>query len=140
MIRYLLDSSALWRLMREPPLRAAWAPQIGEGTIGSCHPQRAEFRRSARDLNEYERICGMYDGLYPDVPVPKSAWRWVESAQYRLLRAGVHKAASVVDLLVAATAAHHGITVLHDDRDFPAVAKVLTDVRERRIQDTPTTG
>jgi hypothetical protein len=28
----------------------------------------------------------MFDALYPDAAVPKGGWRWIESAQYRLLR------------------------------------------------------
>jgi hypothetical protein len=51
-IRYLLDSSALWRILRDPALRAAFAD------------------------------------LYQDVAVPKAAWTWIESAQYR--NAGGH--------------------------------------------------
>ena len=39
-IRYLLDSSALWRIRRDPALRAAWAEVVSAGAIGSCHPQR----------------------------------------------------------------------------------------------------
>ncbi|MBA2324303.1 MAG: VapC toxin family PIN domain ribonuclease, partial [Pseudonocardiales bacterium] len=48
MIRFLLDSSALWRLLREDKVRAAWAEIIAAGAAGSCHPQRIELRRSAR--------------------------------------------------------------------------------------------
>lgn len=82
----------------------------------------------------------MFEALYPDASVPKTAWRWVESAQYRLLRRGAHRAMSVADLLIAATAAHHGLIVLHDDSDFETAAQHLTDVRERRVRDTPWTA
>lgn len=136
-IRYLVDSSALWRIMRESKLRSAWAEPITEGAVGSCQPQRVEFRRSARSLDEYEQIAGMFDSLYPDVGVPKSAWQWIESAQYRLLRGGAHRAMSAVDLLLCATAAHHGLTLLHDDNDFVTAARFLTDLRERRVHDVP---
>jgi predicted nucleic acid-binding protein len=44
---------------------------------------------------------------------------------------------SVADLLVAATAAHHGLVVLHDDSDFAVAARHVTDLVERRIHDTP---
>ncbi|MGI8814660.1 MAG: PIN domain-containing protein [Pseudonocardia sp.] len=137
MIRFLLDSSALWRLLREDKVRAAWAEIIAAGAAGSCHPQRIELRRSARDLDEYEQMTEMFDKLYADVPVPKSAWRWIEGAQYRLLRAGAHRALSAVDLLICATAAAHGLVVLHDDGDFITAARQLTDLRERSIYDTP---
>jgi predicted nucleic acid-binding protein len=136
-IRYLVDSSALWRVIRDPGLRSAWAEVIAAGAVGSCHPQRIEFRRSARNLDEYEQMAGMFDTLYPDVPVPKTAWQWVESAQYRLLRQGAHRSMSLGDLLIAVTAAHHGLVVLHDDNDFAVAARHVTDLVERRVLDTP---
>jgi predicted nucleic acid-binding protein len=136
-IRYLLDSSALWRILRDTALRASWAEFVSLGVIGSCHPQRVEFRRSARTIDEYEQMSEMFDALYPDTAIPKGAWRWIESAQYRLLRHGAHRALSAVDLLICATAAHHNLVVLHDDSDFATTARYLADVRERSVHQTP---
>ena len=137
MIRYLIDSSALWRVLREPSLREAWAEVVTLGVIGSCDPQRVEFRRSARSIDEYEQMSEMFGALYPDAPVPKGAWQWIDSAQYRLLRHGAHRALSAVDLLICATAAHHDLTVLHDDRDFETAARHLPDLRERSVRESP---
>ncbi len=139
MIRFLVDSSALWRVLRDAGLRAAWADVVSAGAVGSCHPQRVEFRRSARTIDEYEHMTEMFAALYPDAPVPKSAWRWMESAQYRLLRNGAHRALSAVDLLICATAAQHDLVVLHDDNDFATAARYLPDLRERSIRDAPKT-
>lgn len=137
MIRYLVDSSALWRLLRSGDLRSGWAEVVSAGVVGSCFPQRVEFRRSAHNADEYEQMSQMFEDLYPDAPVPKTAWRWMESAQYRLLRHGAHRALSAVDLLICATAAHHDLVVLHDDGDFAAAACHLPDLRERSIKDVP---
>jgi predicted nucleic acid-binding protein len=136
-IRYLLDSSALWRVLRDAALRASWAEVVSLGVIGSCHPQRVGFRRSARTADEYEQMSQMFDVLYPDAAVPKGAWRWIESAQYRLVRHGAHRALSAVDLLICATAVHHDLIVLHDDGNFVTAARYLTDLRERSIRDRP---
>jgi predicted nucleic acid-binding protein len=136
-IRYLVDSSALWRILREPSIRSGWADVISDHAIGSCHPQRTEFRRSARNLDEYEQMTAMFQALYPDVGVPKTAWQWVESAQYRLLRAGAHRALSCVDLLVCACAVNRGLVILHDDNDFVAAARHLPDLAERRVHELP---
>jgi predicted nucleic acid-binding protein len=136
-IRYLLDSSALWRILRGPDLRASWAEVISLGVVGSCQPQRVEFRRSARTVDDYDQMSEMFDALYPDALVPKGAWRWIESAQYRLLRHGAHRALSAVDLLICATAAHHDLAVLHDDGDFVTAARYLPDLRERTIRNAP---
>jgi predicted nucleic acid-binding protein len=136
-IRYLIDSSALWRVMRDDALRSAWADLVVSGAVGSCHPQRAEFRRSARSVDEYEQMTAMFDELYPDASVPKSAWRWIEAAQHRLVRHGLHRAMSIADLLIGATAAHHGLVVLHDDNDFAVAGRHLTDLIEQDVRDRP---
>lgn len=137
MIRYLVDSSALWCLLRDPPVRTAWADVISGHAVGSCQPQRTEFRRSARNLDEYEQMTAMFADLYPDVGMPKAAWQWMESAQYRLLRGGAHRALSCVDLLICACAAIRGLVILHDDNDFVAAARNLPDLAERRIHILP---
>ena len=79
----------------------------------------------------------MFDDLYPNVNVHKSAWKWLEAMQYRLSAKGKHQGLSVVDLLVSATAAHHGLTVLHDDRDFVTVVAEAPDLHERNVNDHP---
>ena len=139
MIRYLLDSSALWRILRDAELRAGWAEVISSGAVGSCQPQRVEFRRSARTIDEYEQMSEMFAALYADAAVPKTAWGWIESAQYRLLRHGAHRALSAVDLLICATAAQHDLVVLHDDNDFATAARYVPDLRERAVRDVPPT-
>jgi predicted nucleic acid-binding protein len=136
-MHYLADSSALWRLVRDSDVRAGWAGVISDHAIGSCQPQRIEFRRSARNLDEYEQMTSMFVDLYPEIPVPKTAWQWVESAQYRLLRAGAHRALSCVDLLICACAAIRGLVVLHDDKDFVAAAQHLPDLAERQVRSLP---
>ncbi len=79
----------------------------------------------------------MFGDLHPDVPVPKRAWAWIEAAQYRLAQRGQHQSLSAVDWLVCATAAHHGLVVIHDDNDFRAAARVLPDVTERSVFTVP---
>ncbi|MCP3822016.1 PIN domain-containing protein [Streptomyces sp. A3M-1-3] len=137
MIQYLIDSSALWRLQRDKQMHAAWQEAVTSGAVGSCWPQRAEFRRSARDRREYDFMTDMFASLYPDVSVPKSAPQWVEATQHRLAQSGEHTALSAMDLLISATAAHHGVIVLHDDNDFTTVARAIRDVRERSVRNLP---
>jgi predicted nucleic acid-binding protein len=133
LIYFLADSSAIWRIQRHPDLTEAWTAPLLSGAIGSCEPQRAEFRRSARNANEFDEMNRTFRDLYPDVPIPKSVWRWTEAAQYRLAGAGVVRALSVVDLLVCATAADRGLIVLHDDADFELAERHLPDVSAQRV-------
>lgn len=67
MIHHLLDSSGLWRLLREEKLSAAWLETTTLRAIGSCAAQRAEFRRSARNAAEYEAMGEMFTDLYPEM-------------------------------------------------------------------------
>lgn len=66
--------------------------------------------------------------------MPKAAWRWVDTAQYKLTQAGQHRSAGPLDLLLCAAAVHHGHTVLHVDHDFVAVAAVVKDGQQRDIR------
>lgn len=106
---------------------------IIQGDVRSCAPQRVEFLRSAQNLAMYEAERRLLEQLYPDVPVPKTVWRWIDSAQFRLASPSALRAFSLADLLICATAAHHGLTILHDDRDFETAARHLPDVRSLRI-------
>lgn len=133
MIYFLADSSAIWRIQRQPEATDGWTAPLLSGAIGSCAPQRAEFRRSARNATEFDEMNRAFRDLYPDVPVPKSAWRWIDSAQHRLAASGVARALSVVDLLVCATAAERGLIVLHDDADFELAERHLSDVSAQRV-------
>jgi predicted nucleic acid-binding protein len=52
-----------------------------------------------------------------------------------MAQAGEHRSASATDLMIAATAAHHGLTVLHDDADYRTVARHAPDLSEHNIHD-----
>ncbi|WP_225808575.1 PIN domain-containing protein [Streptomyces spinosus] len=132
---YLLHTSGLVRLLREPKLQSAWYDAIDAGAIASCYVQRTEFLYSARNGREYDEIAEMFADLYPDVPVPKNAERWVSAVQHRMAQAGEHRSASAVDLVIAATAAHHGLAVLHDDADYRAIARHATDLLQHNVHD-----
>jgi len=133
LIYFLVDSSAVWRLQRQPELTEAWNSSVLSGAVGSCEPQRSEFRRSARNVNEFDQMNQMFRDVYPDVPVPKSVWRWIDSAQHRLAGTGAVRTLSVVDLLICATAAARGLVIVHDDADYEIAERHLPDVRARRI-------
>ncbi|MEV0188541.1 PIN domain-containing protein [Kitasatospora purpeofusca] len=130
---YLPDTSAPVRLLRDPKLQTAWYDAIDAQSIASCFPQRTEFLHSACDGREYDEIAEVFADLCPDVPVPKGAGRWIDTVQRRTALAGQHRSASAVDLMTAATAAHHGLTVLHDDADYRTLARHATDPTEHSV-------
>jgi predicted nucleic acid-binding protein len=127
---FLLDTSAFWHLMREDKTREAWADHIDAGSLRVCEATCAEILFSATGPGHREQLLEELNLMCEPVRVPKDAWRWVESAQYQLTRFGQHRSAGPMDLLVCATAVHHGLTVLHVDDDFPAVARVVPELEE----------
>jgi len=136
---YLLDASAYWRFRREPATYAAWRQEITEGTVCLCEATRVEVLRSARSAAERRQMRELLDTAFRPAPVPKDPWPWIEAAQQRLTDRGQHRGAGVVDLLVAATAVDRDLTVLHDDKDFQAIARVLTELDQRRVSHHPST-
>ncbi len=85
---YLLDTSCLVRLLRDPRLQSAWYDAIDAGAIASCYVQRTEFLDSARNGRQYDEIMEMFTDLYPDVSVLKNAGRWIGAVRYCMVRAG----------------------------------------------------
>ena len=53
--------------------------------------------------------------------------------QVLLADRGHHRAPSVADLLVAATAELAGLTVLHEDKDFELIAQITGQPTERVV-------
>ncbi|WP_431966431.1 PIN domain-containing protein [Nocardia sp. bgisy134] len=137
MIGYLLDSSALWRILRDEAVHELWRTPTTDGELRSCYPQRAEFLRSARNLKEYSAFRGMYDALYSDAAVPKSAGTWIAGLQDRAAERGNHGCLSSVDLQICATAAYHGLVVVHDDADFVTAARLATELRQVNVHEGP---
>jgi predicted nucleic acid-binding protein len=134
MIGYLLDASAIWHIFRDPVIAEIWRGPTKAGALRICEPTRTELLYSARSAAHRDELSEALDGLCVEAPVPKSAWRWVDTAQYKLTQRGQHRSAGVVDLLVCATAAHHGLTIIHTDNDFATVAAVMTDLRHGDIR------
>jgi len=130
-ITYLLDTSALWYLFRAPGALRSWESHIAAGTFHICEPTRVEFLFSATGPAHRDDLADELDTLCHLSPVPKNAWRWVDTAQYKLTQQGQHRAAGAIDLVVCATAVHHGHTVLHVDNDFATVSGVLKELHQR---------
>ncbi|MFD3998449.1 PIN domain nuclease [Streptomyces sp. NPDC058583] len=134
MIAYLIDTSAYVHLGTDPAAQRRWDAEIETGAIGMCEATRTEILFSAVSADDREEIDEDLTAVFAPVQVPKDAWRWVETAQYKLTQKGLHRAAGVVDLLLCATAVHHGLTILHRDNDFATVARVLKEVEQQDVR------
>jgi predicted nucleic acid-binding protein len=120
---FLIDTSALPRLQL-PEVAARWADELSAGRVGICASAEIETLCSARSVGDFERKRQVQGDLFTRWPMPESVWSDAQELQEQLLEAGAHRSAGLADLLLAATARHHGLTVLHYDRDFETIGHV----------------
>jgi hypothetical protein len=117
---YLADTSA-WNRSRY--VDDWWEELIERNEIAVCVPVRLELLSSARDPREYKALADDLKG-FREFPADERVERAALSAQERLARAGQQRGPKPVDLLIAATAEIHGVTLLHYDRHFDLIADV----------------
>ncbi|MFJ4003263.1 PIN domain nuclease [Streptomyces sp. NPDC090023] len=120
---YLIDTSALVRIVREP-VRSHWTNPLKEGLIARCPITEIEFLYSARNSEDREQLVEDLDALFGWTPLDDRALTRAWAVQQELTAKGTHRSAGAVDLLVAATAELQGLTVLHYDNDFETIASV----------------
>ena len=128
---WLIDTSALARLGTSPDA-ALWAERIEAGSVRIATVTRLEVGYSARSGPALRTAVQRAPlGAMPlEYQTPAIEVRTLE-VQMRLADRGHHRALSVPDLIVAATAELAGLTVLHVDKDFELIADVTGQVVER---------
>ncbi len=135
MTTWLIDKSALVRLARSPEAEE-WAGRIERGLVRICTVTRLEVGFSARSGKDLR--AGNESPPLTRMPIeyltPAIEDRAVE-VQVALGERGQHRAASIPDLLIAATAELAQLTVLHDDKDFELIADVTGQSIERLTLD-----
>lgn len=128
---WLIDKSALARLGHSADA-AAWSERISRGLVSISTLTRLEIGYSAQSATDLKR-------LFDAVPVaallvtylsPTIEERALE-VQLLLAERGHHRAPSIADLLIAATAEQNKCTLLHVDKDFELIADVTGQPVER---------
>jgi len=121
---WLIDKSALVRLGSSPDAQE-WASRIDRGLVRITTVTRLEVGYSAR--NAEQALSAFRDPPLTAMPVeymtPAIEDRALE-VQLLLAGKGQHRAPSIPDLLLAATAELAGLTVLHLDKDFELIATI----------------
>lgn len=130
---WIIDASALYRLP-DSPQSAIWRERIEAGLVRISSITRLEVGYSARSSKDLEDSFSHpplsmmpIEGLSP--AIEELAWQTLR----QLARKGQHRAPSIPDLLIAATAQLCGLIVLHNDKDFDLVAKI-TGQRVEKIK------
>jgi len=130
---WLIDKSALVRLA-DSPHAAKWAERINDGFVHLSTITRLEVGYSARSGADLSKAMSSppiskmpIEGLTP--VVEELAWQTLQL----LAKKGQHRAPSLADLMIAATAQLCGFTVLHLDKDFELISKA-TGVQVEKLK------
>ena len=123
MARFLADKSALTRRDNRPEVRAVIEPLMLAGRIATCGIVDLELLYSAADPKTYQQLATALQGM-PRVPMTEAVFERALDIQDKLARASQHRGVSLPDLVIAACAEANGLTVLHYDADYDAIAKV----------------
>lgn len=121
---YLVDTSALIRLLRNPGILEEWDRAVENGHIATCTVTELELLYTARSHADREQQQALIRKLFGWVVMPDRVFQRASELQAALSENGAQRSAGVVDLLTAVTAEEHGYTLLHYDRDFVSVAEV----------------
>jgi predicted nucleic acid-binding protein len=128
---WLIDKSALARLGASPDV-SIWANRIERRLVRITTVTRLEVGYSARSADDL--FAGWRNPPLSHMPVehatPAIEDRAVEVLTL-LAERGHHRAPSIPDLLIAATAELASLTVLHLDKDFDLIAELTGQPVER---------
>jgi hypothetical protein len=121
-LRYLADTSVFARLTK-PVVAAAFAPLAAGRQVALCSPVAFELGSAARNPDDYRQLA---QGLlsFPMIPTTEADHQRALQVQEVLAAHSQHRALSLVDALVAASAEARELTVLHYDADFEQIAAV----------------
>lgn len=121
---WLIDKSALVRLGASAEA-AVWAERIERGVVRITTVTLLEIGYSARDAGDLDSgLRGAPVGSMPiEYTTPIAEDRAVRVLTL-LADRGQHRAPSVPDLIIAATAESAGLVVLHNDKDFELIAEI----------------
>jgi hypothetical protein len=128
---WLIDKSALVRLAASPDA-GQWAGRIERGLVRITTVTRLETGYSARSGPDLR--AGLQQPPLSSMPVeyltPAIEDRAAEVLAL-LADRGQHRAPSIPDLIIAATAELADLTVLHLDKDFDIIAQITGQPMER---------
>ena len=127
-MKYIADKSALARL-KHPTVAARIAPLLVGGDVATCDVIELEVLFSTKTHADLVATRKRRSAL-PHLAMSQADFDRAIDVLEDLARSGHHRAAGLPDLLIAAVAERHGLTVLHYDKDFDLIAKVTRQTCE----------
>jgi predicted nucleic acid-binding protein len=123
-IQFLIDTSALVRILRDVGVRSRWEQQITAGIVAICPIVELELLSTVRSKADRDELVELLRAAFAWAVVPDRTFLRAAEVQSALTDTGAHRSAGVVDLLIAATAESHRLTLLHYDGDFDQIVSV----------------
>jgi predicted nucleic acid-binding protein len=121
----LVDTSVWTRIATRPEVTAAISARLAAGQkLCTCPLVDLELLHSARGPAEYDQWATTRAQAYPSLPLTPAAGERALQVQRQLAHLGLHRAAKLPDLLIAAIAETAGATVLHYDSDYDHINAV----------------
>ncbi len=128
---WLIDKSAFNQLAASPDA-AEWINRANRGLIRISTVTRLEISYSARSAAELRSdLTRPPLSLLPIEYLRPAVEDRAVQVQSLLADKGQHRAPSIPDLLIAATAELNNLTVLHLDKDFDLIAAITGQPVER---------
>ena len=121
--RFLADKSALARL-HHPAVESVLGPLIQSGLVATCGVVELEVLWSTRSADEYDEVRTDRTAGYEWLTAEDDDWRRAIDVQAELWRLGQARTVPLPDLLIAAIAERHRVTVVHYDDDYDRIAAV----------------
>ncbi len=123
-VKYLIDTSAMTRVATSDAVAIRIEPLLEGGHAWTCAILNLEALFSATSPQDYVEISRFRNGTM--LPADTDEWCMdrAQEVQALLAERAEWRSVSVPDLIVAAVAERHGLTVLHYDHDYDFVAAV----------------
>ena len=118
--RFLADTSAWNRIGRAGE---RWSIAIELGSVAVCVPVLLELLYSARSRTQYRTLAADLERM-PTLDVTHAVHARALETQAKLAERSQHRGPTPSDLVIAAIAETHHVTLLHYDRHFDAIARV----------------
>jgi len=133
----LLADKSAWERAHAPSVRDAWTQALTSRRVVTCLPVRHELLYSTRDAASYLILERQLAALR-DVAVTASIQRAAMAGLRALAELGpLHQRVPLADLLIAATAQERGLVVLHEDRHFELLQRVMSFDAQRLLPVAP---
>lgn len=121
--RYLVDKSAYGRL-HHSTVYDVLQPLISRGLVAICGTTLLELLYSAQSLEDHERIAVTVDAAFEWLPTDDVDFRRAREVSALLATTGQHRAVGLADLIIAAAAERHRVTILHYDADYDLIQRL----------------